>query len=152
MTDQTKSTDEVVYLIGSQHVGHAKIGRSNDVDRRFGDIQRSSPVPLSLLWTTEGDHRLESALHHHFASLRIHGEWFDFGDSDPVAAVVEAVEAVKPGLRPFPTEVPIGPPPQIFDLLELVVFPNMASGWPRFGVIRSRSAHEDRASGVARGC
>jgi hypothetical protein len=76
-----------VYIIGSGDDGRVKIGTTVDLDRRHGDISRMSPVPLKLLWSTDGDHRLERALHAEFGSRRLHGEWFDFGDEDPVTAV-----------------------------------------------------------------
>ena len=45
---------EMVYAIGQTNGGLIKIGRSNDVSRRFAEIQRMSPVPLVVLWQHPG--------------------------------------------------------------------------------------------------
>jgi hypothetical protein len=79
--------ESVVYVIGSSQSHLVKIGRTDDPSRRVADIQRMSPVPLSLLWATPGGADLEARLHRRFAAHRQHGEWFDFGDADPVATV-----------------------------------------------------------------
>lgn len=81
---------QVVYVIGSTN-GHAvKIGRSDDVARRLAEIQRMSPVKLEVLWQVQAGGDLETALHRRFKARRTHGEWFDFGDEDPVAVVGRA--------------------------------------------------------------
>lgn len=77
----------IVYLIGSPESRLVKIGRSDDVPRRLADIQRMSPVPLTVLWATPGGAELEARLHRRFAGHRRHGEWFDFGDDNPVQVV-----------------------------------------------------------------
>lgn len=84
------ASPDLVYAIGSSVSPLVKIGHSNKVTKRLADVQRMSPVPLSVLWTTEGGSTLESALHRRFSHLRAYGEWFDFGDSDPVSAIAEA--------------------------------------------------------------
>lgn len=84
--------DEYVYVIGEPGSRTVKIGRTIDVAKRLGDIQRMSPVPLSLLWTHPGGHMLETHLHRHFAGLREHGEWFSF-QADPVVMIAWAVES-----------------------------------------------------------
>lgn len=82
-----------VYLIGPEQGTTAKIGRSTDIPTRLANIQRMSPVRLSVLWHHPGDHRLESALHSHFADRRSHGEWFDFGCEDPVKCVTRVMKS-----------------------------------------------------------
>jgi hypothetical protein len=84
--------EEVVYVLGSPGSTTVKIGRTTNLTKRLGDIQRMSPVPLSVLWTTPGGSELEAQLHRHFASLRSHGEWFTFPDGDPVQQIRTAVE------------------------------------------------------------
>lgn len=86
---------EVVYVIGNCDSPRAKIGRSKSVGIRLGTIQRMSPVPLSILWQTEGGSELESALHRRFGSQRVHGEWFDFGNKDPAVEVAAAVDDIR---------------------------------------------------------
>jgi Meiotically up-regulated gene 113 len=83
----TSNKARAVYVIGSSRGHVVKIGRSDDVARRLAEIQRMSPVKLEVLWQTEADGDLETALHRRFKGLRTHGEWFDFADGDPVAIV-----------------------------------------------------------------
>lgn len=92
-----------VYLIGSPDVRSVKIGVSNEPEARLEDLRTGSPVVLHLLWKTPGGQALESALHAYFAAYRTHGEWFDFGDENPVALVATA--AVLMGYRTQPERV-----------------------------------------------
>lgn len=85
---------EVVYIIGSDEARRVKIGRSVRPDKRLADIQRMSPVALRILWHIDGGSELEAALHRRFKPFRAHGEWFDFGDLDPVEQVSAAVDAI----------------------------------------------------------
>jgi len=89
-----------VYVIGSPVVRPVKIGVSDDPEKRLSDLQTGSPVPLVLLWQVHGGQRLEAMLHERFATYRTHGEWFDFGDDDPVLTVTE--EAARLGYGPLP--------------------------------------------------
>lgn len=91
-------TEERVYVIGTPGRSTVKIGRSVDPKKRLADIQRMSPVPLEVLWSTPGGHELETALHRHFRAHRSHGEWFTFA-CDPVGAVRWAVSS-EPWKRP----------------------------------------------------
>jgi hypothetical protein len=81
---------QVVYLIGSAASSSVKIGRSDDVARRLAEIQRMSPVKLEVLWQVHAGGDLETALHRRFKAYRMHGEWFDFGEENPVALVGQA--------------------------------------------------------------
>lgn len=84
-------TEDHVYVIGPRGGSVVKIGRSVDPKKRVTEIQLMSPLPLDVLWSHSGGH-LEAKLHGRFAHLRTHGEWFDFGDDDPVEAVRAAFE------------------------------------------------------------
>lgn len=86
---------QVVYLIGSPGSSLVKIGRSDDVARRFLAIQSMSPLPLTVMWSTPGGADLEMFLHRAFARRRRHGEWFDFGTTDPIAAISGVLERHK---------------------------------------------------------
>ena len=90
-----KDSRSVVYRIGSDETHKVKIGKSIHPERRLADIQRMSPVELRILWTHPGDLALESALHDEFASYRLHGEWFDFGDLNPAATIAAAAERIE---------------------------------------------------------
>src|SRR5258707_482821 len=52
------------------------------------------PVPLSVIWKTEGGSALESALHRRFRAQRSHGEWFDFEGEDAKVEVEAAIAAM----------------------------------------------------------
>lgn len=95
-----------VYLVGSPLVTPVKIGTSRRPAERLADLQVGSPVPLSLLWKTPGTRDLERMLHDYFVHYRTHGEWFDFGTLNPIAAVTGALslfgyrQAVSPAPAP----------------------------------------------------
>lgn len=82
---------EQVYVIGSPESDVVKIGRTRQLARRLSTIQGMSPIPLQVLWSHPGGSELEGGLHRHFASQRVHGEWFRFA-GDPVETVRDAVE------------------------------------------------------------
>lgn len=88
--------DEVVYVIGAADSNVVKIGRTGNLDQRLGTIQRMCPLPLGIRLRTKGGRELESALHQRFKSMRVHGEWFDFGEKDPVGEVAIAVRELEP--------------------------------------------------------
>ncbi|WP_322500827.1 GIY-YIG nuclease family protein [Streptomyces rochei] len=88
---------EVVYVLGSPDGRTVKIGRTTNLSKRLADIQRMSPVQLTVLWTHPGGSALETNLHRHFKHLRSHGEWFVF-QQPPVDAIQMAV-ATRPWLR-----------------------------------------------------
>ncbi|MGW2582588.1 GIY-YIG nuclease family protein [Streptomyces virginiae] len=76
-----------VYLIGSDEVRPVKIGISGKPESRLVDMQVGSPVLLRLLWKIPGSYEMEQALHSSLRAYHRHGEWFDFGDENPVAVV-----------------------------------------------------------------
>ena len=86
----------LVYVIGAPGSGVVKIGRSVDIETRFATIQNACPTKVEVRWTTPGAAQLEGQLHAEFGHLRTFGEWFDFGDDDPVAAVQAAIERIQP--------------------------------------------------------
>ncbi len=61
---------------GSGRNAAVKIGFTNDVGRRFRDIQRLHPSELSLLFSAPGCPWSERALHLALQPFRIRGEWF----------------------------------------------------------------------------
>lgn len=65
-----------VYFLHAPSVGLVKIGRSIDVERRLSEVRLISPVPLQLLWYTNGGAAAEARYHQRWAHLREHGEWF----------------------------------------------------------------------------
>lgn len=76
-----------VYVIGVPDSPIVKIGFSTDPQQRLRGLQTASPEKLALRWRTPGDQQLEGRIQEHFKPLRKSGEWFDFGDLDPVAAI-----------------------------------------------------------------
>jgi hypothetical protein len=55
-------------------------------------MQTSSPQLLVARWTCLGNVELESFLHRRFDAIRGLGEWFEFGDAEPIAEVSAAAE------------------------------------------------------------
>lgn len=103
--DQTAGLAHV-YVIGIRGRSVVKLGTTTQPHQRLQALQIGSPEPLEVLWSCPGDRASETALHQHFAHLRVRGEWFDFGDQSPVAAVREAVEA---GVIDPPVQAPAAP-------------------------------------------
>ena len=87
-----------VYVIGCEGSQLVKIGYSEDPTRRIAELGRMSASPVSLLWQSDPAHGRESEakLHRMFRAQRRHGEWFDFGEDDPVVIVSEAIDRPEP--------------------------------------------------------
>jgi hypothetical protein len=101
-------TEQLVYVIGSPGITLVKIGWTTNLRRRLSALRCMSPVPLDVLWSTAAEDGMEYGLHKLFGDIRSHGEWFDFGDRDPVAEVRQAVETS--AWRPFATQPQSAPP------------------------------------------
>lgn len=86
---------EMVYVIGTAGSTIVKIGRTNDLDRRLRQLQPGNPAKLEVLWTVEGGSLIEGELHRWFKDCRVIGEWFDFGDFDPLVTISAATEVIK---------------------------------------------------------
>lgn len=65
-----------VYFIGGG-VGGIKIGMSKAPLERLTVFQFNSPIPLKIMALTTGGRAQEQLYHKSFATLRLHGEWFD---------------------------------------------------------------------------
>ncbi len=66
--------DGHVYYIAQG--SHVKVGWTQDVDRRLGELQVGAPERLELLATEPGTQELEKDRHRQFEPLRVSGEWF----------------------------------------------------------------------------
>jgi len=78
-------TDKL-YLILARSLERAKIGLSNDPERRLKELQTGSPVPLELFafqYSKRAKAR-EAELHKKFKNRHLHGEWFDLKPLDYV--------------------------------------------------------------------
>ena len=74
--DNTITTN--VYIIQSIIGGPIKIGKSNNIDERFKQIQNMSPFKLRIIKVFENVlDNFEIYLHNKYAQERLHGEWFD---------------------------------------------------------------------------
>ena len=65
-----------VYFIEAVGADRVKIGVSQDVAKRFGQLAASFPGPLVLLGKVAGGRAREKSLHRRLANFRIGGEWF----------------------------------------------------------------------------
>jgi hypothetical protein len=72
------------YVIGSEHDGLVKVGKTYQPMRRLLDLQSMNAGPLTLLGLVHGAW-LEELLHHAYASHRRHGEWFAMPSPLPTA-------------------------------------------------------------------
>ena len=71
-----------VYFIQAEN-GLVKIGRSDDVEKRFSALRTMSPIPVVLLHTVFSDNYVlaESYIHQELDRYRHHGEWFDLPEN-----------------------------------------------------------------------
>ena len=67
----------VIYFIQCVTGGLIKIGRTDDIERRFATIQACCPVRLHVLAIVPGYFEAEKHLHRRFSYCRRHGEWFE---------------------------------------------------------------------------
>lgn len=73
--------------------GLVKIGRSTNLSQRALDVRRAlHGSPVEVIWSIEANAYLEWQLHGEFAERWVSGEWFDFGDVDPVPLISAAAE------------------------------------------------------------
>lgn len=77
-----------VYFARCEKTGLVKIGYTQDLDRRVGELRRLGAAPV-VLATMPGNADTEHGLHARFADLRVDGEWFR-----PEARLLAFVEAV----------------------------------------------------------
>ncbi|MFD9099318.1 GIY-YIG nuclease family protein [Streptomyces collinus] len=107
--------ERYVYLIGSPVIRQVKIGVSGVPTARATTLQTGSPVPLLVILAIPGGPVLERKLHDYFRAYRTHGEWFDFGDENPVTLIVSAAtlmgypvhpKRVAPEDRPRAIDIP----------------------------------------------
>ena len=73
---------EFIYIIHS--VNLCKVGKSTDYEKRFKNLQSSSPEPLAMLrvYKVKDCTLTERELHKLFAHKRSHGEWFNLTLTD----------------------------------------------------------------------
>lgn len=86
-----------VYVIGAEGSSVVKIGKAGDLTERLAAIQTGNPELLTVRWAVAGGRSLEADLHETFKPLRLVGEWFDFGELDPVEQVHAAVKRLRSG-------------------------------------------------------
>lgn len=86
-----------VYVIGPRESSVVKIGKATDLLDRLAAIQTGNPEHLVIRWAVAGGRSLETDLHETFKLLRLVGEWFDFGELDPVEQVHAAVKRLRSG-------------------------------------------------------
>lgn len=145
----TQPKTQYVYLIGSSGSSLVKIGTTNNVASRLKSIQNMSPAPLSVLWQVEGGFALERALHERFHQYRQHGEWFDFGQRNPVTVVSKAAASLAHLARdPKPLPQLRAADPEAVPRNGSMIF---VSQWGRPVTVSREFLLDDRISGFARG-
>lgn len=81
-----------VYAIRALGTSLAKVGFATDVARRLRTLQIGAPMELRVIWTLRETAVAEDWLHDHLGDRHSRGEWFDFGDEDPVAVLAQFVK------------------------------------------------------------
>jgi hypothetical protein len=77
-------------LYAIKSIDHVKIGVSNCVEQRHGELQASCPVPLEIYGSIFVSEKTEGIVHKRLTTWRLHGEWFRWeGD------VIEVADAIR---------------------------------------------------------
>lgn len=73
-----------VYLVKAEGLNQYKIGRSKTPNIRLKELQKQSPIKLTLIHLIECQDAAaaENKLHKRFAERRVSGEWFELSDHD----------------------------------------------------------------------
>lgn len=104
--DEAKPRDTNVYVVGANDYRPVKIGKANNVQERLRGLQTGSPYQLEVRLAVQAPAVLETDLHTYFAAFRVKGEWFDFGQRDPIVEVCEGIAAISRGETAGPAGAP----------------------------------------------
>lgn len=69
-------TGKHLYILQSARTGAVKVGRSDDPERRLGEVQVGSPYPLRLILVADGFGHHEKRVHKELWRYHTQGEWF----------------------------------------------------------------------------
>jgi len=75
--ERQKSQQGKIYFVQSGPDGPIKIGFSRSHHNRFDHLQAHNARKLRLLALLDGTYEKEKEIHERFASIRLHGEWFE---------------------------------------------------------------------------
>jgi hypothetical protein len=78
-----------------------KIGRTENVKRRFASIKSNNASRVALLFAFCADAQLEKILHHIFGQKRVQGEWFDLSTVD----IKNVLQQIPTSLLPHKSQV-----------------------------------------------
>lgn len=81
----SEDTAGYVYFIRNGNTNRYKIGFTNNLDRRFKELDSSQAAhPLELIWAIVADDMKASeyTLHQRFAQHRVYKEWFEFEEHE----------------------------------------------------------------------
>lgn len=72
----------IAQLRGHRPVKIGVVENDDDVDKRIGNLQVSSPFPVDLLGIFPGDETVERQLHDKYQGYRLRGEWFNIPEHE----------------------------------------------------------------------
>jgi hypothetical protein len=91
LTDLNFHEKPLVYFVASEGADAVKIGYTENIKSRIGQIRTGCPLNLNVLCVFMGGVREERKFHKEFATVRMNGEWFTL--SGRIAAFLDATRA-----------------------------------------------------------
>jgi hypothetical protein len=93
---------DYVYFLGNANDSTTliKIGVAVDIAQRIYQLQTLAPFKLTCFEYVEAQGRayeIEKALHRHFRTRRVKGEWFDIRKDEIIPAVLQVCEGMNLG-------------------------------------------------------
>lgn len=82
-----------VFSLSPTWDGPVKIGMSQNVQSRLGQIRNGCPYPVYLIDHCIGSKELEQEFHRRCRHARIRGEWFDGTDKEVNSCVCEIIDS-----------------------------------------------------------
>lgn len=88
-------TDCILYFVHAVGTDRYKFGVTQSLEMRLKSLSNSSPYPVTLLYSMKGSRFLEQRLFRFYIASRLHGEWFQFADIQPILDQLTIIKKLK---------------------------------------------------------